>query len=145
VLKHHPARRGRRLFPPFSPGAFVGLRRGGEAGAERCPEPFSPRSASFGSFGQGNRVKKSCGNETCEEVVVPGGDFAFGAEAWLAGSFADQIVGHVFEGGEVGGGVLGADAAFVVAEDHVHHPMEAVLDRPMAADDGADRVGQQHQ
>src|SRR5258706_608308 len=37
--------------------------------------------------GQGNRVKKSCGNETCEKVVVPGGDFAFGAEAWLAGSF----------------------------------------------------------
>jgi len=44
---------------------------------------------------QGNRVKKSCGNETCEIVVVPGGDFAFGAEAWLTGSLADQIVGHV--------------------------------------------------
>ena len=38
---------------------------------------------------QGNRVKKSCGNETCEKVVVPGGDFAFGAEAWLAGSFSN--------------------------------------------------------
>src|SRR5580700_11502732 len=91
---------------------------------------------------QGNRVKKSCGNEACEEIVVPGGDFAFGAEAWLAWGLADEIVGHVLDGGEVGGGVLGADAAFVVAEDHVHDPMEAVLDGPMAADDGAELAGQ---
>ncbi len=49
----------------------------------------------FVGTAQGNRVKKSCGNETCEIVVVPGGDFAFGAEAWLTGSLADQIVGHV--------------------------------------------------
>src|SRR3984893_9130955 len=38
---------------------------------------------------QGNRVKTSCGNKTCEEFVVPGGNFAFKAEAVLAGSFAD--------------------------------------------------------
>ena len=44
---------------------------------------------------QGNRVKKSCDNETCEEVVVPGGDLAFGAEARLAGSLTDQIVSDV--------------------------------------------------
>jgi hypothetical protein len=25
---------------------------------------------------QGNRVKKSCGNKACQEIVVPGGDFA---------------------------------------------------------------------
>ena len=29
--------------------------------------------------------------------------------------------------GEVRGSVIGADAAFVVAEDYVHHPVEAVL------------------
>ena len=30
--------------------------------------------------GQGNRVKESCGEEACEEVVVPGGGFAPKAE-----------------------------------------------------------------
>ena len=29
---------------------------------------------------QGNRVKKSCGDETCEELVVPSGDLALEAE-----------------------------------------------------------------
>ena len=29
---------------------------------------------------QGNRVKDSCGEKACEEVVVPGGGFAFEAE-----------------------------------------------------------------
>jgi hypothetical protein len=72
--------------------------------------------------------------ETCEEFVVPGGDFAFEAEAVLAGGFADQIVSHTPEGREVGGRVFGADATFVVAEGHVHDPVQAVLDRPMAAD-----------
>jgi hypothetical protein len=31
--------------------------------------------------------------------------------------------------------VILADAAFVVAENHVHHPMEAILHRPMIADE----------
>ena len=44
---------------------------------------------------QGNRVKKSCGDKACEEVVVPAGDLAFGAQAWFSGSLADQIMGHV--------------------------------------------------
>jgi hypothetical protein len=34
---------------------------------------------------QGNRVKKSCGDEACEEVIVPGGDFALEAEGILTG------------------------------------------------------------
>lgn len=47
----------------------------------------------------------------------------------------------MFEGGEVGGRVIGSDAAFVVAEDHVHHPVQAVLDRPVTADDRPDLAG----
>ena len=47
------------------------------------------------------------------------------------------------EGGEIGGGVLGADAAFVIAEGHVHDPVEAVLDRPVGADDRAEQFGEQ--
>ncbi len=46
---------------------------------------------------------------------------------------------------KIGGGVIGADAAFVVAEDHVEDPMEAVLDGPMVADEGSDQAGQESQ
>src|ERR1700730_1621264 len=94
---------------------------------------------------QGNRVKNLCCNETCEEVVVPGGDFAFETEAVLAGGLADQIVGDMPERSEVGGGVLGANATFVIAEGHVHDPVEGVLDRPMVAGDGAELRGEPHQ
>jgi hypothetical protein len=31
----------------------------------------------------------------------------------------------MFDGGEVGWGVVGSDAAFVIAEDHVHDPVQA--------------------
>ena len=44
---------------------------------------------------------------------------------------------------EVGGRVIGAQAAFVVAEDHVHDPVQAVFDAPMIADDGAEAFGRQ--
>src|ERR1035437_3382307 len=84
---------------------------------------------------QGNRVKNSSCDETCEEVVVPSGDFAFESEAIFAGGFSDQIEGHVSQRGEIGGGVVASDTAFVVAEYHVHHPVEAVFARPVAADD----------
>jgi hypothetical protein len=36
--------------------------------------------------------------------------------------------------GEVGGGMIGADSAFVVAEVRIHQPVKAVFDHPMAAD-----------
>ena len=51
----------------------------------------------------------------------------------------------MLDGGEVGGGMSGADAAFVIAEDHVHDPVETVFHRPMAAHDGSERIGEQHQ
>jgi hypothetical protein len=41
-------------------------------------------------------------------------------------------------GGEVGGRVLGSDAAFVVAEGHIHGPTETVFDRTVIADHGAE-------
>src|SRR5262249_5211653 len=79
-------------------------------------------------LGQGNRVKKLCSDEACEEVVIPSGDFAAEAERIFARGSPDQVEGHVLDGGEVGRGVIGADTAFVIAEHHVHDPMEAVLD-----------------
>src|SRR6059058_4681678 len=36
----------------------------------------------------------------------------------------------MFDGGEVGWGVVGSDAALVIAEDHVHDPVQAVASRP---------------
>ncbi|MEQ1409598.1 hypothetical protein ABK249_32350, partial [Neorhizobium sp. Rsf11] len=39
------------------------------------------------------------------------------------GRQSQQIGCDMFDGGEVGRGVFGSDAAFVVAEDHVQHPV----------------------
>ena len=40
----------------------------------------------------------------------------------------------MFDDGEVHGCLAFADAGGVVAEGHIHHPMEGIFDRPMAAD-----------
>jgi hypothetical protein len=72
---------------------------------------------------QGNRVKKSSGDETCEEFVVPSGGLASEAYAVLAGGSADQVVSHVFDGGEIGRSMVGAQPAFVVTENHIHNPV----------------------
>ncbi len=43
----------------------------------------------------------------------------------------------MFQGGEVGGGMVGAQAAFVVSKDHLEDSGEAVLDAPMIVHEGA--------
>ena len=53
---------------------------------------------------------------------------------------AQQVERHMFDGGEVGGGMLGADPALVVSEDAVHQPVHA-FDRPVMADDLGELVG----
>ena len=72
-------------------------------------------------------MKKSCADEACENYIVPGGDLAPQTHGIFGRSSAHEVVGHVFDGGEIGGGVVGPHAAFVVAEDHVQHPMQAVV------------------
>lgn len=42
-------------------------------------------------------MKKSCGDEACEELVVPSGDFALKAEAVFARGFSDQVEGDVVQ------------------------------------------------
>jgi len=54
-------------------------------------------------------------------------------------------MGHVFYGGEIGRGVIGPNPAFVVTEDHVHDPVQAVLDRPMATHHGSEEMRRHHQ
>jgi hypothetical protein len=46
-------------------------------------------------------------------------------------------------GYEIGWGVVGSDVAFVVAKDHVHDPVQGVLDGPVGADDRADHSSRQ--
>ena len=58
---------------------------------------------------QGNRVNASCGDAACEEVVVR----RVSRRESFAGGLADQVIGDVFDGGEVGWGVIGSDAALV--------------------------------
>jgi hypothetical protein len=103
-----------------------------------CSEPPQGRA-------QGNRVKKLCSEETCEKVVIPSGDFAAEPERIFARGSSDQIEGHVLDGGEVGRGVIGADAAFIVAEHHVHDPMKPVLDHPVAANGRSNLTGDPQQ
>ena len=41
--------------------------------------------------------------------------------------------------------MVGSDAAFIIAKDHVHDPVQAVLDRPVTADDRSQKAAQQDQ
>ena len=79
-------------------------------------------------------MKNSCGDETFEELVIPSGDFAPEPEGILARGSSDQVERHMLDGGEVGGRVIGADAAFVVAEIHVQDSVQGVLNHPMGSD-----------
>src|SRR5215467_1224258 len=88
-----------------------------------------------GRFGGGIKIPLYLfRDEACEEFVVPSGDFSTEPERILAGGSSDQVEGHMFNSGEVGRGMIGADAAFVVAEIHVHDPVKAVLDQPVGSD-----------
>lgn len=51
----------------------------------------------------------------------------------------------MFYGGEVCWSMVGSQAALVIAEDHIQHPMEAVLDGPMVADEWSDQASNENQ
>ena len=53
---------------------------------------------------------------------------------------AQEVVGHVFDGCEIGRGMFGSDPALVVPEQAVHQPVHA-LDRPMTTDGVTEFVG----
>src|SRR3954467_13929188 len=79
---------------------------------------------------QGDRANRLCCNEAGEVVIVPCGDLSPEAEGVLAGRSAREVQRHVLDDGEVGWGVVGSDAAFVIAEDHIHDPVQPVASRP---------------
>src|SRR5271166_1720712 len=94
---------------------------------------------------QGNRVNILRGDQACEKVVIPRGNLSPAAQGVLTGSLPEQVVSHVFKGGEISRGVIGPDAALVIAEDHIHDPVQAVLDGPVAAHDRPEEVRQHDQ
>ena len=51
----------------------------------------------------------------------------------------------MFDGAEAGRCVIGSQAAFVIAEDHVHDPVQTVLGGPVAAHDRPRQVRRQQQ
>ena len=69
-------------------------------------------------------------------MVIPacGFDSAFDGAFGFAGAGFEEVECPVPQGGEILGGVAGAGAAWVFAEDDVEHPVELVLDAPVAAD-----------
>jgi hypothetical protein len=71
---------------------------------------------------------------------VPCGDFTLESDGVLGWGATHAVVGAVFDGGEFGGGMTDADAALVVAESHVHDPVQAVLDGPMLSNDCGEQV-----
>lgn len=86
-------------------------------------------------------MEESFRDEAFEEVVVPRGGFTLQAHGALCGGVSHQVARHVFYRGEVGGSVILADAAFVVAEHHIHDPVQSVLHRPMISDEWPERDG----
>src|SRR5262245_5614743 len=77
-----------------------------------------------------------------EEGVIPAGLLALALEGAFAGVLFEDGQGDAAEPGEVLGGIAGAGAAGVLAEDHVEDPMDAVLNAPMAADPCGQHLGQ---
>jgi hypothetical protein len=80
-------------------------------------------------------VNGSCGEQADQEVVIPGCELATPPEGVLASGIPDQVVGDVPDGGDVLRGVFGSDPTFIVAEGHVHDPVQAVRDFSVAAHD----------
>jgi len=59
--------------------------------AKKGTRPRQPKDQRYANAYplQGNRVKELCGDEVCEEVVIPGGDFAAESEGILSPGSAD--------------------------------------------------------
>src|SRR4051794_27242244 len=90
---------------------------------------------------QGNRLNRLCNEHPDQVLVIPPCALAAKAERLLSRRAADQVLRHVPDGGEVGRGVGVPDATLVVAEGHVHDPVQAVLDAPVIPDGGSDPPG----
>jgi hypothetical protein len=78
-------------------------------------------------------------------LIVPPCSFVPEADGILAYGLSGEIVGDVPAGCEIGWGIVGSDVALVVAKDHVHNPVQGILDGPVRSDRRAGHNGQHHQ
>ena len=77
---------------------------------------------------------------------IEGSAEAFGGDAGLGSALlSEQVEGDVTEDGEALGAVADSDAAVILVEGDIEHPVEAILHPPMAADRACQqqRVGRQ--
>src|SRR3954471_1411650 len=133
--------RWRELWPTLVGDPHFGC-RGSVFLAERAErERDGNQRASLGSTlapAQGRRMR-SADDQRGHEVVVPGGGFALALEACLqCGVGASKVERDFAEQGQVPGCVALAYSARVFVEPDVEHPMQPVLDRPMASDVGGE-------
>jgi hypothetical protein len=90
-------------------------------------------------------MKDSFHDEACEEVAVRCGGFTLATHGAFRGGVSHRLACPVLYRREVGGSAVLADAAFAVAENHIHHPGQTVLHRPTIADERPERGRQQRQ
>ena len=82
------------------------------------------------------------GEDGTEVRVVEGGFETSVLEANASiGVATQEMEGDVADDGEVLGSMIGVDARAVLVEGQVEHPVEAVLDAPMAANDPLEQGG----
>lgn len=75
----------------------------------------------------------SLGEQLIKKVLIPGRHVATGPYSVLALAPTQEMAGHVLDRGEVRWRVLIADVELIVPKDHVHHPVQAVFNPPVAA------------
>src|SRR3954467_3474172 len=91
------------------------------------------------SFRTQGRRMRSAGDQGGHEVVVPGGGFALALEAgFQRGVGTREVERNLAEQGQVPDRVALAYSTGIFAEPDVEHPVETVLDRPMASDGGGE-------
>src|SRR4051794_21456986 len=82
---------------------------------------------------------RSAGDQRSHEGVVPGGGFALALEAgFQRGVGAREVERDLAEQGQVPGGGTLAYSTGIFVETDVEHPVETVLDCPMASDGGGE-------
>ena len=127
-----------RRYRPRIEGLFARIERWSKIGA---PSDVHWRSLSKdniltpGESGEGFHAATRLARKSSSQPAV----LRLRRRESFPGALRIRLLRHVLERGEVGGRVFGSHAAFVVAKDHVHDPMQAVLDRPMVADHRADQ------
>ena len=77
------------------------------------------------------------------EGVGPSGSFALAGGGHPGAGLIEQVEGEAAEDGEVLGSVVAAVSGAVLVEGDVEHPVQRVLNRPVAADGAGEVLGRE--